>query len=140
MKIKNMNIQMVDVKSQYVKIKSEVDREIQEVIDSSWFIKGPKVQKFEQNLAEYLGCKHVISCGNGTDALQIALMALGLEPGDEVIVPAFTFVATAEVIGLLKLKPVMVDVDPNTFNVTADIIEKAITPKTKAIVPVHLFG
>ncbi len=135
-----MNIQMVDVKGQYNKLKGQIDKEIQGVIDSSWFIKGPKVQKFEENLAEYLGCKHVISCGNGTDALQIALMALDLEPGDEIIVPAFTYVATAEVIGLLRLKPVMIDVDPNSFNVTADIIEKAITNKTKAIVPVHLFG
>ncbi len=131
---------MVDLKGQYLKIKDEIDAAIQGVIDSAAFINGPAVQRFQKNLEEYLGVKHVIPCANGTDALQIALMALGLEPGDEVIVPAFTYVATAEVIALLRLKPVMVDVDYNTFNVTAEIIEEAITPKTKAVVPVHLFG
>lgn len=134
------NIQMVDLQAQYLRIKPEIDQAILEVVASSQFIGGPAVQRFQQSLASYLGVKHVIPCANGTDALQIALMALGLQPGDEVIVPAFTYVATAEVIALLQLRPVMVDVEPNTFNVTADIIEKAITPKTKAIVPVHLFG
>jgi UDP-2-acetamido-2-deoxy-ribo-hexuluronate aminotransferase len=135
-----MPIQMVDLKGQYEKIRSEIDSEIQQVISNTAFIGGPSVQKFQDGLANYLGAKHVIPCANGTDALQIALMALPLEPGDEVIVPAFTYVATAEVIALLQLKPVMVDVDPLTFNVTADIVEAAITPRTKAIVPVHLFG
>ncbi|MCB0653621.1 MAG: DegT/DnrJ/EryC1/StrS family aminotransferase [Saprospiraceae bacterium] len=134
------NIQMVDVKGQYQKIKSAVDQAVLDVIESGAFINGPAVNAFQQHLEEYLGAKYVIPCANGTDALQIALMSLGLEPGDEVIVPAFTYVATAEVIALLRLIPVMVDVDPGTFNVTAEIIEKAITPKTKAIVPVHLFG
>ena len=133
-------IQMVDLKGQYLKIKDEIDGAIQEVIDSAAFINGPAVQRFQENLEEYLGVKHVIPCANGTDALQIALMALGLEPGDEVIVPAFTYVATAEVIALLRLTPVMVDVDYDTFNITAEIIEEAITPNTKAVVPVHLFG
>ncbi len=133
-------IQMVDLVGQYHKIKSEVDREITEVLETAHFIKGPKVAAFERNLEAYLGVNHVISCANGTDALQIAMMALNLQPGDEVIVPAFTYVATAEVIALLQLTPIMVDVDLNTFNVAAEIIEKAITPKTKAIVPVHLFG
>lgn len=133
-------IQMVDLKSQYHKIKEEVDAAVLDCIESAQFINGPQVHAFQKELEAYLGVKHVIPCANGTDALQIALMALGLKPGDEVIVPSFTYVATAEVIGLLQLTPVMVDVDPFTFNVTADIIEKAITPKTKAIVPVHLFG
>ena len=133
-------IQMVDLKTQYLHIKEEVDVAIQEVIDSSRFIQGPKVQEFEANLASYLGVKEVISCANGTDALQIALMALGLQPGDEVIVPAFTYVATAEVIALLGLHPVMVDVNPDDFNIATDDLESAITPATKAIVPVHLFG
>ena len=133
-------IQMVDLKGQYLNIKSEIDSAIAGVIESCSFINGPQVKDFSQHLAEYLGIKHVIPCANGTDALQIALMALDLKPGDEVIVPAFTYVATAEVIGLLKLTPVMVDVDYATFNVTVDNIRKAITPKTKAIVPVHLFG
>ena len=131
---------MVDLKGQYLNIKSEIDSAIAGVIESCSFINGPQVKDFSQHLAEYLGIKHVIPCANGTDALQIALMALDLKPGDEVIVPAFTYVATAEVIGLLKLTPVMVDVDYATFNVTVDNIRKAITPKTKAIVPVHLFG
>lgn len=135
-----MAIQMVDLKGQYEKIRSEIDAEIQKVIADTAFIGGPAVQRFQEQLANYLGVKHVIPCANGTDALQIALMALPLEPGDEVIVPAFTYVATAEVIALLRLKPIMVDVDPQTFNVTADIIAAAITPRTKAIVPVHLFG
>jgi len=134
------NISMVDLKSQYLKIKDQIDRGITEVIDSTRFIKGPVVQKFEESMAAYLSVKHVIACANGTDALQIALMALELKPGDEVIVPSFTYVATAEVIALLRLKPVMIDVDPKTFNVTTEIIEKSITPNTKAIVPVHLFG
>jgi dTDP-4-amino-4,6-dideoxygalactose transaminase len=131
---------MVDVRTQYGKIQEEVDRRVLEVIRSGAFINGPAVRDFQANLESYLGVKHVIPCANGTDALQIALMALDLAPGDEVIVPAFTYVATAEVIALLRLRPVMVDVDPHTFNVTAEIVEAAITPRTKAIVPVHLFG
>jgi len=133
-------IQMVDLKSQYLKIQSEIDQSFQEVLTSCQFIKGPKVNSFERNLASYLGVKQVISCANGTDALQLAMMALDLQPGDEVIVPAFTYVATAEVIALLRLQPVMVDVDIDDFNTTAAHIADAITPKTKAIVPVHLFG
>jgi UDP-2-acetamido-2-deoxy-ribo-hexuluronate aminotransferase len=133
-------IEMVDLKSQYQKIKKEIDLAVIDCIESTQFINGSQVNIFQSNLEQYLGVKHVIPCANGTDALQIALMALGLETGDEVIVPTFTYVATAEVIGLLKLKPVMVDVNENTFNVTAEIIENAITPRTKAIVPVHLFG
>jgi len=131
---------MVDLQGQYQKIKAAVDAEIQEVLDSASFIKGPKVAAFEQDLATYLGVKNVIGCANGTDALQVAMMAIGLKPGDEVIVPAFTYVATAEVIALLQLTPVMIDVDIDSFNSTADLIEAAITPKTKAIVPVHLYG
>ena len=131
---------MVDLKSQYAKIKNEVDTEIQKVIDTTAFINGPKVAEFVENLQNYLNVKNVIPCANGTDALQIALMALNLEVGDEIIVPAFTYVATAEVIALLKLTPVLVDVDPDTFNIKIDEIEKAISPKTKVIVPVHLFG
>lgn len=133
-------IQMVDLKGQYMKIKPEVDAAIQNVIDNTAFINGPIVKEFAQNLSDYMGGCHVITCANGTDALQIALMALGLKPGDEVIVPAFTYVASAEVIGLLGLIPVMVDVDYETFNVTVDNIKKALSPKTKAIIPVHLFG
>lgn len=133
-------VQMVDLKGQYLKIKPEIDQAVLDCIASTQFINGPQVKNFQIELEKYLGVKHVISCANGTDALQIALMALGLQPGDEVIVPAFTYVATAEVIGLLQLRPVMVDVDPNTFNVPAEIIEKAITSRTRAIVPVHLFG
>lgn len=133
-------IQMVDLKSQYLKIKDEVDREIFETINSSGFIGGEKVRRFSDNLAKYMGVKHAITCGNGTDALQIALMALGLRPEDEVIVPAFTFIASAEVIALLGLKPIMVDVDYNDFIASAKNIELAITSKTKAIIPVHLFG
>jgi UDP-2-acetamido-2-deoxy-ribo-hexuluronate aminotransferase len=133
-------IQMVDLKKQYASIKTEIDAAVLQCIESTAFINGPAVKTFQANLEAYLRVKHVIPCANGTDALQIAMMALDLKPGDEVIVPAFTYVATAEVIGLLQLKPVMVDVDPKTFNVTVKAIEKAITKKTKAIVPVHLFG
>lgn len=135
-----MKIQMVDLKGQYIKIKPEVDAAIQNVIDNTAFINGPIVKEFAQNLSNYMGGCHVITCANGTDALQIALMALDLKPGDEVIVPAFTYVASAEVIGLLGLTPVMVDVDYETFNVTVDNIKKALSDKTKAIIPVHLFG
>lgn len=134
------NIQMVDLKSQYDKIKTEVDKGIQEVIDATSFIRGPKVATFQKELETFLGVKHVIPVANGTDALQIALMALGLKPGDEVITPTFTFIATAEVVALLGLTPVVVDVDFDTFNLSIDAVKKAITPKTKAIVPVHLFG
>ena len=134
------SIQMVDLKSQYHAIKAEIDSEIKEVIDSAAFINGPKVKAFQASLETYLGVDTVIPCANGTDALQIALMGLDLQPGDEVIVPAFTYVATAEVIALLGLKPIMVDVDPDTFNTTAELIEPVISSKTKAIVPVHLFG
>ena len=133
-------IQMVDLKGQYLKIKDEVDAEIHRVIDNTAFINGPIVKEFALHLSEYQGGCHVITCANGTDALQIALMALELKPGDEVIVPAFTYVASAEVIGLLGLTPVMVDVDFDTFNVTVDNIKRALSPKTKAIIPVHLFG
>lgn len=133
-------IQMVDLQRQYQKIKEEVDNEIQKVIDTASFIKGPKVTEFKKNLEAYLGVKHVIPVGNGTDALQIALMALGLKPGDEVITPTFTFIATAEVVALMGLTPVLVDVDKDTFCISVDALKKAITPKTKAIVPVHLFG
>jgi len=133
-------INMVDLKGQYEKIKDEVDKAILNVIDSTAFINGPEVKNFQQDLEKYLGVKHVIPCANGTDALQVSMMALGLKPGDEVIAPSFTFVATTEVIALLGLTPVLVDVDPDTFNIDPKAIEKAITPKTKAIVPVHLFG
>jgi dTDP-4-amino-4,6-dideoxygalactose transaminase len=132
-------IRMVDLKSQYEKIKEEVNRGIQEVIDSTSFIKGGKVIDFQKQLESFLGVKHVIPVGNGTDALQISLMALGLQRGDEVILPTFTFVATAEVVALLGLTPVLVDVDTD-FCLSIDAVRKAITPKTKAIVPVHLFG
>lgn len=135
-----MKIQMVDVKGQYLKIKDEVDEGIQNVIDSCAFINGPAVKSFKKSFEEYLNVNTVIPCANGTDALQIALMGLGLQPGDEVIVPAFTYVATAEVIALLRLKPVMVDVDPSSFNITSKIVEEAISPKTKCVVPVHLYG
>lgn len=133
-------IQMVDLRGQYLKIKDEVDAGIQNVIDNTEFINGLIVKEFAQNLSNYMGGCHVITCANGTDALQIALMALDLKPGDEVIVPAFTYVASAEVIGLLGLTPVMVDVDYETFNITVDNIKKALSPKSKAIIPVHLFG
>lgn len=135
-----MKIQMVDLKGQYMKIKPEVDAAIQDVINNTAFINGPIVKEFAQNLSDYMGGCHVITCGNGTDALQIALMALDLKPGDEVIVPAFTYVASAEVIGLLGLTPVMVDVDYDKFNVTVDNIRKGLSDKTRAIIPVHLFG
>lgn len=135
-----MKVQMVDLKGQYLKIKDEVDAGIQNVIDNTAFINGPIVKEFAQHLSDYMGGCYVTTCANGTDALQIALMALDLKPGDEVIVPAFTYVASAEVIGLLGLTPVMVDVDYETFNVTVDNIKKALSPKTKAIIPVHLFG
>lgn len=133
-------IQMVDLKSQYEKIKEEVDQGIQEVISSCAFVNGPAVHGFQADLEQYLGAKHVIPCANGTDALQVSMMALGLKPGDEVITTSFTFIATAEVIALLGLTPVLVDVEPDTFNIDPIAVEKAITPKTKAIVPVHLFG
>jgi len=133
-------IQMVDLQSQYRRFKTKIDAAIHEVLDSSAYINGPVVKGFQAALEEYLGAKAVIPCANGTDALQIALMALDLAPGDEVIVPSFTYVATAEVAALLRLSIVMVDVDPQTFNLRAEDIEAAITPKTKAIVPVHLFG
>ncbi len=133
-------IQMVDLKGQYEKIKNSIDSAILDTLSSTQFINGPQVKTFAQNLADYTEAKHVIPCANGTDALQIALMALDLKPGDEIICPSFTYVATAEVIGLLGLTPVMADVDPNTFNITADFIEPLINSKTKAIVPVHLYG
>jgi dTDP-4-amino-4,6-dideoxygalactose transaminase len=133
-------IQMVDLKTQYEKIKTEVDSAIQKVIENTTFINGPEVKSFQADLEKYLGVKHVIPCANGTDALQIAMMALDLKPGDEVITANFTYVATAEVIALLGLTPVLVDVYPDTFDINIEAIEKAITPKTKAIVPVHLFG
>jgi UDP-2-acetamido-2-deoxy-ribo-hexuluronate aminotransferase len=133
-------IQMVDLKQQYIKIKDEVDAGIKEVIDTTSFISGKAVSDFANNLSAYMGTKHVIPCANGTDALQIAMMALGLEPGDEVITPSFTYVATTEVVALLRLKPVFVEVDSKTFCIDPAAAEKAITPKTKAIVPVHLYG
>ena len=133
-------IQMVDLKGQYKKIKSQVDASILNVIENTAFINGPEVKSFQKELEAYLDVKHVIPCANGTDALQIAMMALGLEPGDEVITADFTFAATVEVIALLKLTPVLVDVEKDTFNIDIDALKKAITPKTKAIIPVHLFG
>jgi len=133
-------IQMVDLKSQYEKIKTTVDASIQEVLDTNTYINGPLVHQFQKNLENYLGSKHVIPCANGTDALQIAMMGLDLKPGDEVITADFTFAATVEVVALLKLTPVLVDVDLHNMNIDIEAIKKAITPKTKAIVPVHLFG
>ncbi|HMC01735.1 MAG TPA: DegT/DnrJ/EryC1/StrS family aminotransferase [Flavobacteriaceae bacterium] len=133
-------IQMVDLKGQYGEIKDEVNSSIQDVIDNTSFINGPKVHQFQKNLENYLGTKHVIPCANGTDALQIAMMGLGLKPGDEVITADFTFAATVEVIALLNLTPVLVDVNPDDFNINIEAIKNAITAKTKAIVPVHLFG
>jgi UDP-2-acetamido-2-deoxy-ribo-hexuluronate aminotransferase len=133
-------IQMVDLKLQYQKISSEIDTAVRSVIESAAFINGPQVQSFSKALAEYHGVKHVIPCANGTDALQIAMMALDLQPGDEVITPSFTYIATTEVIALLKLTPVFVEVDPKTFCIDPAALQKAITPKTKAIVPVHLYG
>ena len=136
----NLNIQMVDLKSQYMKIKPQVDKAINDVLSSTQFINGEHVKSFQNELAAYLGVKHVITCANGTDALQISMMALGLKPGDEIITPSFTYIATTEVIGLLGLKPVFVDCDPENFNISVEEVEKVITKKTKAIVPVHLFG
>jgi dTDP-4-amino-4,6-dideoxygalactose transaminase len=133
-------IQMVDLAGQYQKIQQEIDQAVLDVIRSTAYINGPEVKAFGTELENYLKVKHVIPCANGTDALQIAMMALGLQPGDEVITANFTYVATAEVIALLKLKPVLVDVLPGTFTIDPKAIEAAITPKTKAIVPVHLFG
>ena len=133
-------IQMVDLITQYEKIKSDVDTAIQEVISNAQFINGPYVKQFQIDLEAYLGVKHVIPCANGTDALQIALMALGLQPGDEVITPSFTYIATTEVIALLRLTPVFVDVNEDDFCMNIDSLKAAITPKTKAIVPVHLYG
>lgn len=133
-------IQMVDLKGQYEDIKNQVNTSFEEVIKNTSFINGPEVKQFQQDLEEYLDVKHVIPCANGTDALQIAMMGLGLKPGDEVITADFTFAATVEVIALLQLTPVLVDVEPHTFNIDPEAIKKAITPKTKAIVPVHLFG
>ena len=131
---------MVDLKGQYEEIKQEVTASIQEVLETTAFINGPKVHQFQKKLEQYLGVKHVIPCANGTDALQIAMMGLGLKPGDEVITADFTFAATVEVIALLQLTPVLVDVNEDDFNISIEAIKKAITPKTKAIVPVHLFG
>jgi UDP-2-acetamido-2-deoxy-ribo-hexuluronate aminotransferase len=133
-------IQMVDLKGQYAKIKDQVDRAILDVLETTAFINGKQVTDFSQNLSHYLGIENVVPCANGTDALQIALMGLGLEPGDEVITPSFTFIATTEVVALLRLKPVFADVDPRTFCMDPVSLEKQITKKTKAIVPVHLYG
>ncbi len=133
-------IKMVDLKGQYLKIKDEIDNAITDVINSTAFINGPEVNEFQQELESYLNIKHVIPCANGTDALQVSMMALGLKPGDEVITSDFTFIATVEVIALLGLTPVLVDVCPDTFNIDPEAIERAITSKTKAIVPVHIFG
>ncbi|MBT8184211.1 MAG: DegT/DnrJ/EryC1/StrS family aminotransferase [Eudoraea sp.] len=133
-------IQMVDLVGQYQGIKEEVDASISQILNTAAFINGPQVHAFQKDLEDYLGIKHVIPCANGTDALQIAMMGLGLQPGDEVITADFTFAATVEVIGLLQLTPVLVDVDPETFNIDPRAILKSITPRTKAIVPVHLFG
>lgn len=133
-------IRMVDLVTQYENIQEEIDNAVLDVIRSSAYINGPEVRSFQEELESYLGVKHVIPCANGTDALQVAMMSLGLKPGDEVITATFTYVATAEVIALLQLTPVLVDVDPNTFLIDLEAVEAAITPKTKAIVPVHLFG
>lgn len=133
-------LRMVDLKGQYDRIRTEIDSAIQSVIDSAVFIRGPEVIHFEEELASYLGVKHVISCANGTDALQVAMMALDLKPGDEVITTDFTFIASVEVIALLGLKPVFAEPEPDTFNISPAAIEKAISPKTRAIIPVHLFG
>lgn len=133
-------IQMVDLKTQYQKIKPEIDKAVIDVLESSAFINGKPVQEFCANLAQYLSVKHVIPCANGTDALQIAMMALDLAPGDEVITPSFTYIATTEVVALLRLKPVFVEVDAKTFCMDVDALKKAITSRTKAIVPVHLYG
>lgn len=138
--ITTKKIQMVDLRGQYLKIKTEIDEGIREVIDNTAFINGPAVREFQADLEKYLNVRHVIPCANGTDALQIAMMALGLKPGDEVITGSFTYVATAEVIGLLGLTPVLVDVKPDTFDIDPDAVERHITSRTRAIVPVHLFG
>ena len=135
-----MKYPMVDLSGQYQKIKPQIDTAISDVIEHTAFINGPAVKQFQKHLAEYLQVNHVITCGNGTDALQLALMALNLQPGDEVITTSFTFIATAEVIALLKLTPVLVDVLPDTYNIDPDAVRNAITPRTKAIIPVHLFG
>ena len=135
-----LNLQMVDLKRQYGKIKPEIDAAIQNVVESTAYINGPDVNHFATELAGYLGVKHVIPCANGTDALQIALMALGLQPGDEVITASYTYIATVEVVALLRLKPVFVDVDADTFTMNIESVKRAITPKTKAIIPVHLYG
>jgi UDP-2-acetamido-2-deoxy-ribo-hexuluronate aminotransferase len=134
------SISMVDLHTQYMNIKAEIDHSIQRVLDSAVFVKGSEVRDFEHELAQYLGIKHVIACGNGTDALQICLMALGLKPGDEVITPDFTFISTVEVSALLGLKPVLADVEPGTFNIDIASLNRVITSRTKAIIPVHLFG
>src|ERR1044071_2678606 len=134
------NIRMVDLLSQYQKLSTEIDKAVHDVIVSTAFINGPEVKNFQADLEKYLGVKHVIPCANGTDALQIAMMALNLQPGDEVITADFTYVATAEVIALLRLKPVLVDVDPDAFCLDPKAVEATVTPRTKAIVPVHLFG
>ncbi|HUH46632.1 MAG TPA: DegT/DnrJ/EryC1/StrS family aminotransferase, partial [Arenibacter sp.] len=133
-------IQMVDLNGQYQAIKDQVNNSFAKVLETTAFINGPEVHAFQKELEDYLGVRHVIPCANGTDALQIAMMGLGLQPGDEVITADFTFAATVEVIALLRLTPVLVDVEPNSFNIDPIALEKAITPKTKAIVPVHLFG
>lgn len=133
-------IEMVDLRSQYGRLRADIDNAVAEVISSTAFIKGPDVRLFEEELQRYLGVRHVISCANGTDALQIAMMALGLKPGDEVITTNFTFIATVEVIELLGLKTVLVEPEPDTFNISIEAVRKAITPRTRAIVPVHLFG
>lgn len=137
---RSLSIQMVDLKKQYLRIKPAIDAAIQTCFDNATFIKGPQVDQLEKELAQYLRVGELVSCANGTDALQLALMALDLQAGDEIIVPAFTYVATAEVIALLGFVPVMVDVDPRTFNCTVQHIKEAITPKTRVVVPVHLFG
>ncbi len=133
-------LQMVDLQGQYLELKDQIDQSIQTVLNTSSYINGPQVASFKQNLSNYLDVKHVIPCGNGTDALQVALMSLGLQPDDEVLTVDFTFAATVEVIKLLRLTPILVDVELDTFNISIDALKKAITPKTKAIVPVHLFG
>lgn len=133
-------IHMVDVQRQYRQLKADIDRRVMAVMDSGAFINGPEVKNFEASFGFYLDNAHVVGCANGTDALQIALMALELQPGDEVIVPSFTFVASVEVIALLGLKPIVVDVDPRTFLMKTEDIEASLSPRTKAIIPVHLFG
>lgn len=134
------DIQMVDLKTQYLRLRHEIDPAIASVMESSAFIKGPDVRHFEEELQDYMGVKHVVTCANGTDALQLALMALGLKPGDEVITTNFTFIATVEVVALLGLKLVIVEPEPDSFNISVDAVRNAITPMTRAIVPVHLFG